>query len=39
MLSYVGAAVALWIALDLLLLLLIGARSTHSSGNDDPDVP
>jgi hypothetical protein len=26
MLSYVGAALALWIALDLLILLLIGAR-------------
>ena len=34
MLSYLGAAVALWIAVDLVVLLLIGARET-TRGDDE----
>jgi len=34
MLSYIGAAVALWIALDILLVLLLGPGLRHVIGDE-----
>jgi hypothetical protein len=38
MLSYIGAAVALWIAVDIVILLLIGASPRSVERDDDPNI-